>query len=150
MLEWLATRFAKPRRHCASTFDNRYWPALYLIDAPPGDAHGEDIDAAGNGTVSGQRLYQLIRQGKPWPIEPSRSNSSIPVSGSTRSRSVERSMMPVRADCPRADRAFGECGFADSRTRSPVATDRLAVRPAGGSPAFARIGRVLPCLPGCL
>jgi thiol-disulfide isomerase/thioredoxin len=34
-----------------------------LIDGlPPGDAHGADIDAQGNGTVTGQRLYQLIRQ----------------------------------------------------------------------------------------
>jgi cytochrome c biogenesis protein CcdA/thiol-disulfide isomerase/thioredoxin len=29
---------------------------------PPGDDHGVDTDAAGNGTVTGQRLYQLIRQ----------------------------------------------------------------------------------------
>jgi cytochrome c biogenesis protein CcdA/thiol-disulfide isomerase/thioredoxin len=29
---------------------------------PPGDAHGVDTDAAGNGTVTEQRLYQLIRQ----------------------------------------------------------------------------------------
>jgi cytochrome c biogenesis protein CcdA/thiol-disulfide isomerase/thioredoxin len=29
---------------------------------PPGDAHGADTDAAGNGTVKEQRLYQLIRQ----------------------------------------------------------------------------------------
>jgi cytochrome c biogenesis protein CcdA/thiol-disulfide isomerase/thioredoxin len=28
----------------------------------PGDAHGADTDAAGNGTVTEQRLYQLIRQ----------------------------------------------------------------------------------------
>jgi thiol-disulfide isomerase/thioredoxin len=36
-----------------------------LVDGkPPGDAHGEDTDAAGNGTVSAQRLYQLIRQDK--------------------------------------------------------------------------------------
>jgi thiol-disulfide isomerase/thioredoxin len=36
-----------------------------LVDGkPPGDAHGEDVDADGNGTVTGQRLYQLIRQGK--------------------------------------------------------------------------------------
>jgi hypothetical protein len=34
-----------------------------LIDGlPPGDAHGADVDAQGNGTVTGQRLYQLIRQ----------------------------------------------------------------------------------------
>jgi hypothetical protein len=29
---------------------------------PPGDAHGLDVDEDGNGTVSQQRLYQLIRQ----------------------------------------------------------------------------------------
>lgn len=31
---------------------------------PPGEAHGSDIDAAGNGVVDGQRLYQLIRLDK--------------------------------------------------------------------------------------
>ena len=31
----------------------------------PGDSHGVDIDAAGNGVVSGQRLYQLVRQSGP-------------------------------------------------------------------------------------
>jgi thiol-disulfide isomerase/thioredoxin len=37
-----------------------------LIDgAPPGGAHGLDVDEQGNGTVSDQRLYQLIRQPKP-------------------------------------------------------------------------------------
>jgi thiol-disulfide isomerase/thioredoxin len=38
-----------------------------LLDGkPPGSAHGIDVDAAGNGTASDQRLYQLIRQ--PGPI----------------------------------------------------------------------------------
>jgi thiol-disulfide isomerase/thioredoxin len=32
---------------------------------PPGDAHGSDVDAGGNGSVSAQRLYQLIRQSGP-------------------------------------------------------------------------------------
>ena len=32
---------------------------------PPGTAHGTDVDEQGYGTVSEQRLYQLIRQGKP-------------------------------------------------------------------------------------
>src|SRR5262249_49330636 len=32
---------------------------------PPGAAHGSDIDEQGNGTVSEQRLYQLIRQPQP-------------------------------------------------------------------------------------
>jgi len=34
---------------------------------PPGPAHGVDVDDQGNGTVSEQRMYQLIRQ--PGPIE---------------------------------------------------------------------------------
>ena len=37
-----------------------------LIDGqPPGAAHGIDVDAQGYGTVSEQRLYQLIRQQQP-------------------------------------------------------------------------------------
>jgi hypothetical protein len=37
-----------------------------LIDGQrPGAAHGIDIDAKGNGTVTEQRLYQLIRQPQP-------------------------------------------------------------------------------------
>jgi thiol-disulfide isomerase/thioredoxin len=37
-----------------------------LIDAqPPGAAHGIDVDDQGKGTVTEQRLYQLIRQPKP-------------------------------------------------------------------------------------
>jgi hypothetical protein len=32
---------------------------------PPGPAHGLDTDADGNGTVTGQRLYQLVRQPDP-------------------------------------------------------------------------------------
>jgi thiol-disulfide isomerase/thioredoxin len=37
-----------------------------LIDGqPPGAAHGTDVDAQGNGAVTEQRLYQLIRQPNP-------------------------------------------------------------------------------------
>jgi thiol-disulfide isomerase/thioredoxin len=37
-----------------------------LIDGrPPGAAHGSDVDAQGNGTVTEPRVYQLIRQRKP-------------------------------------------------------------------------------------
>jgi len=37
-----------------------------LIDRePPGAAHGVDVDDQGNGTLTEQRLYQLIRQPKP-------------------------------------------------------------------------------------
>src|SRR5262249_40937387 len=32
---------------------------------PPGPAHGLDVDEQGNGTVTEQRLYQLIRQPEP-------------------------------------------------------------------------------------
>jgi cytochrome c biogenesis protein CcdA/thiol-disulfide isomerase/thioredoxin len=32
---------------------------------PPGDDHGTDIDAKGDGTVTDQRLYQLVRQNGP-------------------------------------------------------------------------------------
>ena len=42
-------------------------PFRVLLDGqPPGPAHGIDIDAQGNGTVSEPRLYQLIRQ--PGPV----------------------------------------------------------------------------------
>jgi thiol-disulfide isomerase/thioredoxin len=37
-----------------------------LIDGqPPGDAHGLDVDASGNGVATYQQMYQLIRQPKP-------------------------------------------------------------------------------------
>jgi hypothetical protein len=37
-----------------------------LIDGkPPGAAHGVDVDDQGNGTVTEQRLHQLIRQAQP-------------------------------------------------------------------------------------
>ena len=37
-----------------------------LVDGqPPGAAHGLDVDDQGNGTVSEQRMYQLIRQPQP-------------------------------------------------------------------------------------
>ncbi len=36
-----------------------------LVDGqPPGAARGLDIDDQGNGTVSEQRMYQLIRQAR--------------------------------------------------------------------------------------
>jgi hypothetical protein len=41
-------------------------PFRVLIDGQvPGAAHGSDVDEQGNGTVSEQRLYQLIRQPEP-------------------------------------------------------------------------------------
>jgi thiol-disulfide isomerase/thioredoxin len=41
-------------------------PFRVLIDGePPGSAHGTEVDEQGNGKVSEQRLYQLIRQPEP-------------------------------------------------------------------------------------
>jgi thiol-disulfide isomerase/thioredoxin len=38
-------------------------PFRMLVDGePPGDAHGLDVDEQGRGTVTQQRLYQLVRQ----------------------------------------------------------------------------------------
>ena len=36
--------------------------SVRLDGRPPGDAHGLDVDAAGEGTVSEPRMYQLVRQ----------------------------------------------------------------------------------------
>jgi len=36
--------------------------AVLLDGQPPGDAHGLDVDASGEGTVSEPRMYQLVRQ----------------------------------------------------------------------------------------
>ncbi len=35
---------------------------MLLDGEPPGNAHGTDTDAQGNGTLTEPRLYQLIRQ----------------------------------------------------------------------------------------
>ena len=41
-------------------------PFRVLIDGrPPGPAHGTDVDERGSGTLTMQRMYQLIRQPKP-------------------------------------------------------------------------------------
>jgi len=41
----------------------RVLPFTVLVDGePPGAAHGLDVDEDGHGTVSQQRLYQLIRE----------------------------------------------------------------------------------------
>jgi hypothetical protein len=38
---------------------------VHIDGEPPGDGHGLDVDDQGEGTVTGQRLYQLIRQRPP-------------------------------------------------------------------------------------
>jgi thiol-disulfide isomerase/thioredoxin len=41
-------------------------PFRVLLDGqPPGNSHGIDVDGEGNGTITGPRLYQLIRQSGP-------------------------------------------------------------------------------------
>jgi Thioredoxin like C-terminal domain len=43
--------------------DNKPVRFRITIDAaPPGDSHGTDVNADGQGVVTGQRLYQLVRQ----------------------------------------------------------------------------------------
>ncbi|AJG22588.1 DipZ protein [Cupriavidus basilensis] len=43
--------------------DGRAVRFLVTVDGkPPGDSHGADTDAAGNGAVTQTRLYQLVRQ----------------------------------------------------------------------------------------
>ena len=39
---------------------------MLLDGQPPGEAHGDDLDEEGRGTVLEQRLYQLVRQ--PGPV----------------------------------------------------------------------------------
>ena len=38
---------------------------VYIDGGPPGEAHGVDVDADGNGTVREPRMYQLVRQHAP-------------------------------------------------------------------------------------
>jgi thiol-disulfide isomerase/thioredoxin len=55
-------------------------PFQVLVDgAPPGDAHGLDVDVDGRGTVVHQRLYQLIRE--PGSIEDRTFEISFPAPG---------------------------------------------------------------------
>ena len=61
-----------------------------LDGRPPGPAHGLDVDEDGNGVVSGQRLYQLVRQ--PGPIADRRFDIEFLDAG-------------VEASCSRSDNA---------------------------------------------
>ena len=38
---------------------------ITIDGAAPGNDHGTDVDAGGNGVVTAQRLYQLVRQNGP-------------------------------------------------------------------------------------
>jgi len=64
----IANRFHARDLHLVMSPAARGTPARFRIfvdGQPPGAAHGIDVDDHGNGTVSDQRLYQLIRQPKP-------------------------------------------------------------------------------------
>ena len=64
-------------------------PFRVLVDGePPGDAHGLDVDEQGNGTLTQQRLYQLVRERGRSTTARSRSRSSPPASRPTASRSA--------------------------------------------------------------
>ena len=49
-----------------------------LDGEPPGDAHGVDVDASGEGTLDEPRMYQLVRQREASASARSRSRSTTP------------------------------------------------------------------------
>lgn len=60
----IAFRFHARDLHLVLGAGNRPVRFRITLDGkPPGAAHGADTDAAGNGTVTRERLYQLVRQG---------------------------------------------------------------------------------------
>ena len=63
----IAYRFHARDLHLVMGPPDRGKPVRFrvLIDGkPPAAAHGIDVDEQGNGTVTEQRLYQLIRQSR--------------------------------------------------------------------------------------
>jgi cytochrome c biogenesis protein CcdA/thiol-disulfide isomerase/thioredoxin len=58
-------RFHARDLHLVLGSDEKVRFRVTIDGAPPGASHGADIDADGDGVVSGQRLYQLIRQSGP-------------------------------------------------------------------------------------
>ena len=64
----IAYRFHSRDLHLVMGPSRRGTPVRFRVridGQPPGNAHGSDLDADGNGTVTWPRLYQLIRQPKP-------------------------------------------------------------------------------------
>jgi cytochrome c biogenesis protein CcdA/thiol-disulfide isomerase/thioredoxin len=65
---WISFRFHARDLHLVLGPAGGKTPVRFRVTLdgkPPGDAHGVDTDASGNGTVTTQRLYQLIRQDGP-------------------------------------------------------------------------------------
>ena len=63
--DWIRYRFHARDLHLVLGPSSDKKPVRFrvLIDGqPPGDDHGVDIDTAGNGVITEQRLYQLVRQ----------------------------------------------------------------------------------------
>ena len=84
-------RDLQPRHGAGRAGNARCGSACCIDGQPPGAAHGGDVDAEGNGTVTEQRLYQLIRQPRSdHRSPPSRSSSSTPASRRSRSRSADQ------------------------------------------------------------
>ena len=60
--------FSRPRsssRHGPGSPRNVREIRVLIDGQPPGAAHGIDVDEQGDGTMTEQRLYQLIRQPRP-------------------------------------------------------------------------------------
>ena len=62
----LSVSLPGPRRQPRVGAARRRWAlvrfSVRLDGQPPGDAHGVDVDAAGEGTIAEPRMYQLVRQ----------------------------------------------------------------------------------------
>jgi hypothetical protein len=59
----LALRFHARDLHAVLGSNGEPVPFRVTIDGhPPGADHGVDVDTQGRGTISGERLYQLVRQ----------------------------------------------------------------------------------------
>ncbi len=90
-----------------------------LDGQPPGADRGDDVNAAGVGVVTGQRLYQLVRQKGAIRDGPSRSNSSIPASRPSPSPSLSRVSPDQQVLVEGADRPgrMGDLDLQDPQAR---------------------------------
>ena len=111
-----------------------------LIDGkPPGAAHGIDVDEQGNGTVTEQRLYQLIRQPKPITDRQFEIEFLDPGVEALRSRSAERTGPDRKASELRMPRRMLQTSY-DRFAPEPDPRDSCRLIPRGH--------RASSCLPG--